>query len=190
MATNHFDRQGIPEQTVYNQQFFVVCGPIAETNSPSVMLRKLWREHSLSVSVVVIFGLFLLGSWWGAMDYPGANELLAWRCELLAGILSLLTISLFRTFRRWGQERAERVISQRKSQREPSEMVNLLLCTPPPLSDEMPIPAQPEFSVTIEQWKSHAPTPMNEASIHIQQLPDEFIAPDALVLNFEMKRAA
>jgi hypothetical protein len=185
MAPNDFERQGIPTQTVYNQQFFVVCGPIAQTNSLSDWLRKLWHKHLLSISVVGVFGLFLLGSRWGASDYPGATQLLKWRCELLAGVLSLLVLFLFRTFRRWGQERAQRVITQRK----PSETINLLLCTPPPLSDDTSIPTQLEFSVNIEQWKSHAAMPLSEPYIRNEQLPDEFIAPDALVLNFEMRDA-
>ncbi len=185
MATNHFERHGVTPPTVYNQQFFVVCGPISEETGPLALTRKLWREHSLSVSVVGVFALFLLGSWWGAVDYPGAVALLIWRCELLAGILSLLTVFLLLTFRRWSQERAQRIIARRGS----SEPGSILLCTPPPLSDEVPLPAQPEFSVTIEHWKSHEPMPLSEASMRIEQLPDEFLAPDALVLNFEMRNA-
>lgn len=186
MAMNQFERNGMTSTAIYNQQFFVVCGPIPEKNGTFMALRRFLQDHLLSASILVAFGLFLLGSWWGTVDYPGATALLLWRCELLAGILACLTIFLFRTFRAWGKER----VQCKAKRQEQNDVMGVLLCTPPPLPEVEPVSPQPEFAITIEHWKSDVPTRLTAPYIRIEQLPDEFLAPDALVLNFEMRERA
>ena len=186
MAINQFERNGMASTAIYNQQFFVVCGPIPENNGTIMALRRFLQDHILSLSMLVAFGLFLLGSWWGTVDYLGATTLLLWRCELMAGILTCLTIFLFRTFRAWGKERV-----LRKARRpEQADMRGVLLCTPPPLPEAEIVSPKPEFAITIEHWKSEVPTRLSEPCIRIEELPAEFLAPDALVLNFEMRDRA
>ncbi len=184
MATNHFEQQGITPPAIYDQQFFVVCGPPPEGNRNA--LPRFFRKHWLALIIVLVFGGFLAEKAWAMYDYVGATMLYAWRCELLAGGLSLLTICLYHTFRRWGIERRRRVVARREHSKE----INALLCTPPPLSATVQLIPEPEFAITIERWASHHPTRLSEEHLRQAQLPDEFIAPDALVLNFEVKKAA
>ncbi len=186
MATNHFERQSIAPPTIYNQQFFVVCGPVPAGNSGHLALQKLWREHWLGSLLVAAFGLYLAGSWWAMYDYAGAPTLFAWRCEWLAGGLSLLTLFLFCKFRRWGRER----VLQDAARRERSEEIKAWLCTPPPLPASVQSSPKQAFAITIEHWTSNAPTRLSEEHLRQAQLPDEFIAPDALVLNFEVRSSS
>ncbi len=184
MATNHFDRRGITPPAIYKQQFFVVCGPpsVKKRNALSRFLRKHWGGSVM----LVLAAFFLAGQGWARYDYVGATTLSDWYCEGLAGGLSLFAIYLYRTFRHWGLERQRRV----KTRYERSQEINALLCTPPPLSSSVQITPDPEFAFTVEHWDSHAPSQLSEDSVTQTMLSDELIAPDALVLNVEVKKAA
>lgn len=184
MATNHFERQGVPSSALSQQQFFVVCGPPPERNRNA--FQRFVRKHRWGSFMLALLGVFLAGKVWALYDYAGATTWYAWRCEALAGGLSLFTLSLYRTFRRWSQERRRRVVARRKRNQES----NALLCTPAPLSPAVQITPEPEFAITIEHWNSHEPTRLSEEHLTQTTLPDEFIAPDALVLNVEVKKAA
>ena len=184
MATNQFDRRGSTPPAVYQQQFFVVCGP-PPAGSRKTFPRFL-RKHWLRSSIITFLGAFLAGKGWAMYDYAGATLLSAWRYELLAGGLSIFTIYLYRTFRRWGQERKRRVMARRKRNKE----INILHHTPPPLSPFVQITPEPEFAITIEQWNTQETTRLSEEHLTPTILTDEVIAPDALVLNVEVKKAA
>ena len=181
MATNHLERRGITPPAIYKQQFFVLCGPPPARNRKA--LPRFLQKHWLASIIVLFFGVFLTEKAWAMYDYAGATMLYAWRCELLAGGLALLTICLYRTFRRWGIERRRRVVTRREHGKE----INVLLCTPPPLSPAIQPISEPEFAITIERWTSHKPT---EESLTQTTFSDELIAPDALVLKVEVKKAA
>lgn len=188
MASNHLERRGMTPPAIYNQQVFVVCGPPPKGKHKLLAMPKLLRKYWLFSTIVAAFGICLLGIWWAQYDYAGAATLFAWRCELLAAGLSLFTMYLYRKFRRWGKERRRQVVTRQKR----SEACNALLCTPPPLPDSGHFvqPLHEEFAITIEHWDSHTPTRLSEELPEPTQLPDEFIAPDALVLNLEVKKAA
>lgn len=185
MAMNHVHSQNISPQSFYDQQVFVIHGPIPETQTQWQALCKWIGEHpiwSVIVAAVLLLGLEYL---WAMLGHPGGATLFHWRVELLTVGLSCLTIFLFFTFRRWERERQWRATAKR----ERIEEINALLCTPPPLPLSVNVRTEEEFAITIEYWASDEPIRLTEDSIVHAQLPDEFLAPDALVLNFEVREA-
>ncbi len=181
MATDHFERQGSLSPAQHKRQFFVVCGPPVSTRKA---LPSLLRQHWLVTSFIALLGLLLAGAGWALLGAPSATIMWAWRCELLALVLSMGMLFCYRTFRRWGQKRKWRGAARRT--RKPD--LNSLLCTPPPLNPSVQI--TPEFAITIEHWKSAEPHCLPDEQVPPTALPDELIAPDALVLQVEVKKAA
>jgi len=176
---------GAPSSTNSPQPFFVVCGPSPEARQKLPKLRKFLRQHLGSLLILTAFVLFSVGSWWAMKGFPGLDGLAYWGCEILAGTLSLLVVQLYGTFRRWGQERALRARVQHLHNEEP----NALFCTPPPLETlgDGCLTQQEMVAITIQQWRSHVPTQLSEDYLQRVQLPDEVLAPDALVLQVERK---
>ncbi len=181
MATDHFERQGSSSPARHKQQFFVVCGPPVSTRKA---LPSLLRQHWLVTSLVMLLGVFLAGVGWAMLGAPGATIMWGWRCELLALVLFVGTLSCHRTFRRWGQERNRRGAARRTGKPD----LNALLCTPPPLHPLVQVTS--EFAITIEHWKSNEPQCLPNEQLSPAALPDELIAPDALVFQVEVKKAA
>lgn len=182
MATNHIQQQRFHSMGYGDQQFVMLCGPSKEHRALGTP--KLLREHPVWSVVIGGFCLFLLENLWSMYDYVGATVIWQWRSEILAGIISLLTLHLYVTFRSWQQER-----EQRANQRhERVEEFHSLLCTPPPLTEPTTIhQAEKEYFLTIERWASQEPYCWSEKQCEEFKLPDEFLAPDALVLNVEWK---
>lgn len=178
---------GVLPATSSQQPFIVMCGPSPEAQKKLPNVRKFLRHHLVASSLFAAFGLFCLGSWWAVNDFPGREGLTDWGCEILAGVLSLLVIVLSRTFRRWGLERA----MMARARRERNEELSALRQTPPPLETgfESHAPHRDTIAITIEQWRSHVPAQLSEDYLQRVQLPDEVLAPDALVLQVERKEA-
>ncbi len=181
MATDHFEQQGSSSSARHKQQFFMVCGPPV---SKRKALPNLLRQHWLVTSFIALLGVLLAGAGWAMLGAPGATIMGVWRCELLALALSVGTLCCYRTFRRWGQERKWRGAARRT--RKPD--LNSLLCTPPPLHPLVQV--TPEFAITIEHWKTNEPQCLPNEQLPPAALPDEFAAPDALVFQVEVKKAA
>ncbi len=178
---------GVLSTTSSQQPFIVMCGPSPEAQKKLPNVRKFLRHHLAASSLLAAFGLFGLGSWWAVHDFPGWDGVTDWGCEILASVLSLLVILLYRTFRRWGLERA----MMARARRERNEELSALLHTPPPLEAgfESRAPHKETIAITIEEWRSHVPAQLSEDYLQRVQLPDEVLAPDALVLQFERKEA-
>ncbi|HEX4947818.1 MAG TPA: hypothetical protein VFZ34_14195 [Blastocatellia bacterium] len=185
MATNHVHPHTIPSQTHFDQQVFVVYGPLPKIRTPWQTLRKRMREHSFWTILIAAGLLFGLRYLWTMLDYVGAATIYDWRVEILSISLSLLILFLFFTFRRWERERQRRVRKRAKS----APKINALLCTPPPLPVTTDALTNEEFTITIEYWASDEPVRLTEESSFHAQLPDEFLAPDALVLNVEIQES-
>lgn len=182
MATKPSD--ALPS-TSFSQPFIVLCGPAPDAQKKFAAVRRFLRQHRGASLLLAAFGLFCLGSWWAVNDFPGWANVSNWGCEILAGILSLLIVQLYRTFRRWGVERTMRA----RFHCEQNEELSAIFCTPPPLQAGVQSATQcrETVAIIIEQWKSHLPAQLSEDYLQRVQLPDEVLAPDALVLQFESK---
>lgn len=136
-----------------------------------------FRRHPVLTLVCTGFVLYCLESLWSANGYWGREILWHWRAELLAGVLSLLKLVLWRTFRRWSRERVAREV-RRKEYLLERELLLKQLVVPPKA------PKRPATTIMIDYWASNLPQPLDGQES--DQLPPEFLAPDALVLNFQL----
>ena len=182
---NHIQPQSIESKVFFEPQFFPVYGPSPIPASKSAALRQAFHCHPLLSLLVIGVVLFCLATMWAAQGYGGSEFLLRWRCELLAGLFSILTGWLFCTFRRWGKDRRARAERRRHYEQE----IELLLrqCKVPAESKHHIKPD--EFLLTVDYWASGEAGPISERHFELAQLPDEFIAPDTLVLNFQIADA-
>ncbi len=174
--------QSVEGKVFFEQQYFPVYGPSPLPIGKTAALFQAFRCHPVLSLLVLGVVCFCLESIWAAKGYVGSEFLLRWRCELLAGLLSILTLWLFCKFRRWGKDRSARA----KRQQQYKQEIELLL-------RQGPIPAgsthqirPDELLLTIDYWLSGESVPISERHFDLAQLPDEFIAPDALVLNFQI----
>lgn len=173
---NQIQHQSFEPHTYFDQQYFPVYGPPPVRISKLATLRQAIRSHWLGSVLLVGFGLFCLGSIWAANGYWGGETLYRWRGEILATFLSLLTLGLYRRFRQWGKERTARAARRIQYRQEMATLVRLTT---------LPSPSG-EVRLTIDAWVSGASVPVSESHYQLAQLPDEFIAPDALVFNVQV----
>ena len=188
MATNQFGRQGSTPPTPSGQKYFVVCAPPPIANKKLRAIRRYLRKQFWRALSLVIIGVSLFAFWWMWETLREAGTVIYWWCEILAGGLSLLTLWLYHTFQGWGRERRRPATRPQKK----SEEITPWLCTPPPLldTDNIVYLPQEELAVTIEHWITHQPVALSEAEATQTTLTDEIIAPDALVINIEVDKAA
>lgn len=169
--------QRVEPHTHFDQQYFPVYGPRPVRIGKLATLRQAFRYHWLGLLMMLGVGLFCMESIRAFTGYGGGLTLQQWGCEILATLLLLLTLALYRRFRQWGQERTMRKMRRIQSTQKADTLVNQLNITPPPLTT---------FLLTIDYWASREAIPISEYHYELAQLPDEFIAPDALILNIQL----
>lgn len=182
MAVNHFPKQGLDTNTYQNQKYIPIHGPTpaATRSKKSAVYRALWRRPFF---LLILLGLALTGlnQIWATTGYMGAETLLHWRAEIFVGSVALLTISLVVKIWQWVKAR----LATRERQPSPEIAVLHEQHSGTPTAMPKPEPRQDEFTLMIDSWVSGEPLRVSEQHMRLAApLPDEFLAPDALVLNF------
>jgi hypothetical protein len=183
MARNLDSQHRLDTNAIFNQKVIPIYGP-----NPVVARRKvtifyaLCRRPWLLLFILLSVG-FGLQQLWATTGYQGLGILLRWRLEILAGSLSLLVIFLWGKFRRWEQARPQQ--RARRTQDTQEKVAGEKTPHLPPTLPAKPQAKQEEFTLVIDYWASGEPVRLSEQHADLAQLPDEFIAPDALVLNFQ-----
>lgn len=175
MALQHIQQPEI-EATV-PPQYFPIYGPTSRPDKQRTALTQALQRHPFMTLLLTGFALYCLHSIWAANGYWGGAMIYHWRCEISAGLLVSLTAWLFRTFRHWGQARVRRAERRQEYAQELAAFLQ---------QNSIP-PAKPrEFALEIDAWVSQAPAHIIEPDGTITELPDAQIAPDMLVLKFQL----
>jgi hypothetical protein len=182
MAINQLKPHRVDPNAFFNPQLFLAYGPPPEVTSKRVTIRRFIHRHLLLLLTCAVGFLFWLEDLWAARGYPGLPMLLAWRFELLAAGLAMLAGLLTRAIWQWRKTRMAHPAKPMKQ----GEEINLLLCTPPPLAASANVSFKPRATFTVEYWASYDAVPWSEENLQMAELPDEFLAPDTLVLKIRL----
>jgi hypothetical protein len=182
MAINQLKPHRVNPNAFFNPQLFLAYGPPPEATSKRAALRRFLHRHLLWLLTGAVGFLFWLEELWAARGYPGLPMLLVWRFELLAAGLSMLAGLLAWAIWKWRKTPIARPAKPSKH----AEEINMLLCTPPPLAASANVSFKPRAPFTIEYWASYEAVPWSEDNLQMAELPDEFLAPDTLVLNIRL----
>lgn len=171
-------QQSSVEATV-SPQYFPVYGPAPRPNPGRRAFRQIFYRQPGMALLLIGFAGYCLYSLWAAQGYWGGEAIYHWRCETLAGLLVGLTVFLFRQFRQWEQEGAQRVARRREYEQELAALLQQTGTAPPR-----------EVMLEIAAWKSERTARLIEPDGSITELPDADLAPDMLVLQIQVPQTS
>lgn len=182
MANSFFDDNQSNRSTKFRLDSFPVY--YAPTKRMKPASKTFWRKHkflTLATAVILILAAERL---WHSLEYVGLASIMHWGHEILAGVLFVTAAILFVIFRQDEKRRTKQI-------QKLEEKLQFKTVKPAPIVKPnvipFPIPGATKpptaQSVHIDYWASHPPAKLFEDDLAMGELPDEFIAPDALVFS-------
>ena len=163
--------------------YYVPNGP--DTFRQSVL--QFFQRHKFWGIFIVVLSLGAAERLCTSLGYNVFEIIYNWRFEILGGGLFLLTGMLFFIFRMWRQEQPS-IPTEILQAAQPIPLKNNVLVFPKSAKSQQKITAE-EVTISIDYWASRAPVKFTEDDLNMESLPEEFIAPDALVFSLQKTEA-
>lgn len=144
---------------------------------------QFFRRHKFWGTLLVILLLGVAERLCASLGYNVFEIIYNWRFVILGGGLFLLTGLLFFIFRMWRQEQPS-IPAEILQAAQTIPVKNNVLVFPKSAKSQQKITAE-EVTISIDYWASRAPVKFTEDDLSIESLPEEFIAPDALVFSLQ-----
>ena len=148
---------------------------------------QFFRRHKFWSTLLVILSLGAAERLGASLGYNLFEIIYNWRFAILGGGLFLLTGMLFFIFRMWRQEQPS-IPAEILQAAQTIPVKNNVLVFPKPAKSQQKITAE-EVTVSIDYWATRAPVKFTEDDLKMESLPEEFIAPDALVFSLQKTEA-
>lgn len=181
MPTSSFDSKNPNRNKNFQMDSFPVYFVPSKSKTRYSPLRTLFSAHKFLYSALlgtVFIGLFYV---WKLFDFPGAETLIHWIHEISAGILILIAIVLWSIF--YQQHKVRRALARNQNPKmELTAVSSKIIIMSPYEVEETPVYIASE-SLSIDYWVSRETMMINDEDLTMGNLPDEYIAPDALVLT-------
>ena len=148
---------------------------------------QFFQRHKFWGILIVVLSLGAAERLCTALGYNVFEIIYNWRFAILGGGLFLLTGMLFFIFRMRRQEQPS-IPAEILQAAQTIPVKNNVLVFPKSAKSQQKITAE-EVMVSIDYWASREPVNFTEDDLKMESLPEEFIAPDALVFSLQKTEA-
>ncbi len=181
MAASSFDNKNANRARKFTLESLPVYYVPAQQAPKQSPLRAMLLAHKIVAIALCCLVAIVLFRVWQSFAFIGLPNIVNWMHEIAAGILLVLTIILWAKFSKWHQIRKVAAIKNDQKMELTAIRSNVIMLSPQQ-AQETPLYVAAE-SLSIDYWVSRETMGIEEEDLAIGNLPDEYIAPDALVLS-------